>query len=47
LNDNIKMHRTKIGCEDMKWIELFQVKVKWLAFVMTMMSLRDIYHLVK
>jgi hypothetical protein len=38
--DNIKMGLREIGIEGANWIQLAQDRVRWLAFVNTVMNLR-------
>jgi len=38
--DNIKVSLLEVGCGDMEWIDLAQVRDKWRAFVKAVMNLR-------
>jgi hypothetical protein len=40
LEDNIKMDLREIGMDVSKWIQLAQDRVRWVAFVSTVMNLR-------
>jgi hypothetical protein len=41
--DNIKMDLRKIGIDEVNWIQLAQDRVRWRAFVSTVMNLRVPY----
>jgi len=38
--DNIKLHIREIGIDGSNWIQLAQYRVRWRAFVNTVMNLR-------
>ena len=38
--DNIKMDLPEVGCVDMDWIELAEVRDRWRALVNAVMNLR-------
>jgi hypothetical protein len=41
--DNIKMELTEIGIDEANWIRLAQDRIRWRAFVNTVMNLRVPY----
>ena len=38
--DNIKLDLREVGCDSGDWIDLAQERVKWWAYVRTVMNLR-------
>jgi hypothetical protein len=40
INDNIKMDRKEIGCEDVDWIQLAQDAVQYQSFVRKVINLQ-------
>jgi hypothetical protein len=42
--DNVKMGLSETGCEDQRWIELAQDRVKWRGLVLALLKLGFSYH---
>jgi hypothetical protein len=40
MEDNIKLDLQKVGCGDVDWIRLVQVRDRWRALVTAVMNLR-------